>query len=206
VSTLLRRAPQQARGQRRIDAILDAAQQVLAEAGYQGATTNAIAARANTSIGSVYQFFPNKDAIMQALGLRYLEHCRGVFGPLLSPQAAALPLEEWLDRIVDALDTTQRTTIGFKELFCGAAATPELADVDDAMHHQFVLGLDGVLAQRAPALDPTRRRIRAEVCVRTTEALMALLAESAGERRALVLAEIKAILAAYLERPFDDVR
>jgi len=42
--------------------------------------------------------------------------------------------------------------------------------------------------------------------VRTTEALMPLLGESTGERRAQVLAEIKALLAAYLERLLDDAR
>src|SRR5690242_16463951 len=104
---MLRREPQQARGQRRIDAILDAAQQVLAEGGYEGVTTNAIAARAKMSIGSLYQFFPNKDAILQALGLRFLDRMGEIFAPLLSPAAAELPMDVWIDRIVDALDSCQ---------------------------------------------------------------------------------------------------
>jgi AcrR family transcriptional regulator len=190
----------QARGRRRVDAILNAAEQVLAEAGYDGASTNAIAARANTSIGSIYQFFPNKDAIMQAVGLRYLERCGGLFAPLLSAEAAALPMEEWIDRIVDTLDIVQSSNVGFKELFCSAATTAELADADNAMHRRYVDGLDSVLALRIPALDPERRLVCAELSVRTSEALMSLLADSTGDRRAIVLSEIKALLTAYMER------
>ena len=202
----MRRAPQQARGRRRIDAILDAAQQVLAESGYDSVTTNAIAARANTSIGSLYQFFPNKDAIMQALGLRYLDRVRESFAPLLSPPAAELPMEEWIDGIVDALDSAQQSNTGFKELFCSAATMPELADADNALHHQFVGGLDGVLARRLPGIDAARRLVSAEMCVRTVQALMPLLAGATGERRALVLAEIKTLLAGYMERTLADER
>lgn len=201
---MLRRAPQQARGRRRIDAILDAAEQVLAESGYDGATTNAIAARAHTSIGSLYQFFPNKDAIMQALGQRYIDRCSAAFAPLLSPVAADLPLDVWIDRIVDALDTTQKSNQGFKELFCSAATTPELAAADNAMHRQFIIGLESALAARMPHIDPERRLVCAEIGVRTAEAVMPLLAESTGERRAVVLAELKTLLSAYMERTLGD--
>lgn len=67
----MRRKPQQARGQRRVNTILDAASQVFSELGYEAATTNIIAIRANTSIGSLYQFFPNKEAILSAIATRY---------------------------------------------------------------------------------------------------------------------------------------
>src|SRR5581483_12103576 len=108
MSTVLRRLPQQARGQRRIDAILDAAEAVLVEAGFEGLTTNAIAKHAEMSIGSLYQFFPNKEAIVEAMGLRCLDRARGLFAPLLSPEAAALSMEDWIDGIIDSLDTMQQ--------------------------------------------------------------------------------------------------
>jgi AcrR family transcriptional regulator len=57
----------QARGQRRIDQLLDVAARVFAEVGFEAATTNGIAARAGVSPGSLYQFFPNKDAMAEAL-------------------------------------------------------------------------------------------------------------------------------------------
>ncbi|MYZ45595.1 TetR/AcrR family transcriptional regulator [Schauerella aestuarii] len=62
-----RKAPRQARSQATHDAILQAATQLLSCDGLKGFNTNAIAARAGTSVGSLYQYFPNKDALMLAL-------------------------------------------------------------------------------------------------------------------------------------------
>ena len=58
-----RRVPTQERARRRVARILDAAALVFAEQGFEAATMEDIAARAETSIGSIYQFFPNKLAI-----------------------------------------------------------------------------------------------------------------------------------------------
>ena len=62
-----RKAPRQSRAQATHDAILEAATQILSAVGLNGFNTNAVAARAGTSIGSLYQYFPNKDALMVAL-------------------------------------------------------------------------------------------------------------------------------------------
>src|SRR6185369_14096948 len=88
----LRRAPQQARGQRRVSKILDAADQIFAETGYEEATTNAIAIRANTSIGSLYQFFPNKHAILNALANRYRTKFIDVLGDIFGHESDRLQI------------------------------------------------------------------------------------------------------------------
>lgn len=62
-----RKLPRQARAQATHAALLEAAAQVLGRDGLSGFTTNAIAERAGVSIGSLYQYFPNKDALMLAL-------------------------------------------------------------------------------------------------------------------------------------------
>lgn len=62
-----RKRPKQDRSRATFDAILTAAAQVLAAVGYASATTNAIAERAGVSIGSVYEYFPSKDAIFACL-------------------------------------------------------------------------------------------------------------------------------------------
>lgn len=57
----------QARATRTVEAILEAAARILEERGLEGYTTNAVAARAGVSVGSLYQYFPNKDAVTLAL-------------------------------------------------------------------------------------------------------------------------------------------
>ena len=62
-----RKKPMQARSQVTYDAILDAAAQVLASEGYAGSTTNKISERAGVSVGSLYEYFPTKEAVFTAL-------------------------------------------------------------------------------------------------------------------------------------------
>ncbi|MBJ7332857.1 MAG: TetR/AcrR family transcriptional regulator [Solirubrobacteraceae bacterium] len=68
-----RKRPQQLRSQDTYDAILEAAAQLFECDGYLKTTTNGVAERARVSIGSLYQYFPNKDAMLYALGERHLE-------------------------------------------------------------------------------------------------------------------------------------
>src|ERR1700761_4676248 len=66
------RAPRRARGRARVAAILDAGAAVIAERGYAAATMTEIAARSATAIGSLYRFFPTKEALTDALLQRYV--------------------------------------------------------------------------------------------------------------------------------------
>jgi len=76
VPTLLkpgqRRQPKQFRSRLMVETILEAAHQVFAKQGFEAATTNQIAERAGISIGSLYQYFPNKDALI--LGVQKRHH------------------------------------------------------------------------------------------------------------------------------------
>lgn len=70
LQTNQRRAPSQARAQATCEAILEAATRILEELGEPALTTNRIAERAGVSIGTLYQYFPNKQAILVAIGRR----------------------------------------------------------------------------------------------------------------------------------------
>lgn len=62
-----RKQPRQARSRELVEALLDATARVLVRHGWDGATTNRIAERAGVSVGSLYQYFPNKEALAAAL-------------------------------------------------------------------------------------------------------------------------------------------
>jgi AcrR family transcriptional regulator len=97
-----RKTPRQERSQRTVEAILIAAAQVFADQGYAATTTNHIAVRAGVSIGSLYQYFPSKDAILLALAERHVEVA---FAKVLETvrEKREAPVSELLRALVDAL-------------------------------------------------------------------------------------------------------
>src|SRR5262245_22578633 len=84
---MLRKTPKQSRALFTMNAVIEATEQVLERDGFAGLTTNRVAERAGVSIGSLYQYFPHKEALLVALAERYL----------------ARDLEE-LERLVSAFD------------------------------------------------------------------------------------------------------
>jgi AcrR family transcriptional regulator len=98
----VRKLPKQARAQATVEAILTATEEVLVEVGYDRATTNAIARRAGVSIGSLYQYYPNKESLVTALCERHMTEIMG----LLVGEIAALrgrPLESAIHDLVVTL-------------------------------------------------------------------------------------------------------
>ncbi|NBB46667.1 TetR family transcriptional regulator [Rhizobium sp. CRIBSB] len=71
-SVFARKKPVQQRSLRMVETILEAAARILEKDGFEGLTTNAIAERAGISIGSLYEYFPNKEAILVAMARNML--------------------------------------------------------------------------------------------------------------------------------------
>ncbi len=97
-----RKAPRQARSRHTVDAILDAAARVFAQEGYAATTTNRVAEVAGVSIGSLYQYFPNKDALIVALHHRHSAQMRAVMTTVLDASSGA-SLRDSLAALVRAL-------------------------------------------------------------------------------------------------------
>jgi len=125
--TTMRRLPQQARGEQRIAAILQAAAQVFYEVGFDAATTDMIAQRAQTAIGSLYDFFPNKEGIAQRLCEQFCEDLRVLFEGILTDELAQVPLSQFIDDILDPLVQYHQTHPGFQALWLQSQGDPRLA-------------------------------------------------------------------------------
>jgi len=196
----LRRVPQQSRGQRRITAILDAAEALFAEVGYDATTTNAIAARAQTAIGSLYQFFPNKEAVLRALVARFLDEMRAVLDRALAGAAAApdLPPGAVLDRVLDPLLALRAARGRGLEVYLSTLRHGEVAAATRTLTEEIVTRVEALLAAHEPATAPARRRLRAQVIVETAKALLPLTSAPDGSPRPEAVAELKALLRAYL--------
>lgn len=109
VSELAAKAPQRRRGRDRVAALLDAAALVFARIGYEAATMTEIAATAGASIGSLYQFFPTKPVLADALYLREMEKLAGFLAQAGEDALAATPS---LDRVAERLFTALIAFVG----------------------------------------------------------------------------------------------
>ncbi|XRQ06646.1 TetR/AcrR family transcriptional regulator [Actinomadura welshii] len=96
-----RRIPRQDRSRQTVERILEAATRVLSERGYDGASTNRIAKAAGISNGSLYQYFPNKDAIVIAVLDRFADHLADRLGAEIEA-TMRLPWQEAGRTLLDA--------------------------------------------------------------------------------------------------------
>ncbi len=120
-----RKSPSQPRSERTVEAIVEATARILETQGLSGFNTNAVADKAGVSVGSLYQYFPNKDALVVALSTRE----RALLGVALGEaarQAASLPLEGALRRLAHTAIHRQ-------------LARPDLARVLDFEEQRLVL-------------------------------------------------------------------
>jgi AcrR family transcriptional regulator len=187
-----------ARGVQRIASILDAAETVFAEMGYDEATTNHIAAQAGISPGSLYQFFSNKEEIAQALATRYTEELQRTYDSVFSVEAASLPFSLWLDQVIDSLLMFHFAHPAFHILL----NTPVSSRVTSLTHAlpkelqaRFELGFQG----RAPTLSPTQLRLSATMSVQLFKATLLLVLQTEEAERRLLVHELKTVLHRYLE-------
>src|SRR6202040_1348374 len=112
------RAPLEPRrdvGRQRVAELLQAAAAVFQERGFEAATMVEIAARADANINSLYRFFPNKDAVAEALMSQYSEALRAEYDAIHAHAADATP-QELADILFDLLVKRHLQTRAFAAL------------------------------------------------------------------------------------------
>ena len=98
------RKPKQKRSLFTFEQILQGAAQVFEQHGYAKGTTNRIAERAGVSVGTLYQYFPNKDAILTELSIRHMAKAKDEVRRMLALQPAdASGLEPFLEELFRSL-------------------------------------------------------------------------------------------------------
>ena len=198
----LARTPRQARGQRRVDGILDAAESVIAEVGATDASINEIARRAGASVGSIYHFFPTKDAIVAALAERYAVGLQRVAVSIDEGTAATAraPLGKFVDALVGP----------FAEFFARNPAYLVLSRADGegqlraragesaAISTAFCATLETALARRFPDADVEDWSLRSSLLHALGEAVVSLMVHAQVEERDRLFGEFKRAVVAYL--------
>jgi AcrR family transcriptional regulator len=102
VRTTPRKRPRQDRSRATVDSILQATARVLVKHGFDGLTTNLVAQTAGVSVGSLYQYFPNKSALVGALIEKHVEHMTSLCLAELT-RVARLPMPEAIRSVIEVM-------------------------------------------------------------------------------------------------------
>ncbi|TAD78850.1 MAG: TetR/AcrR family transcriptional regulator [Oscillatoriales cyanobacterium] len=194
----MRKKPKQARSQARVDRILDVAEQLFTTEGYNATTTNAIAAQAGVPIGSLYQFFPDKNAIIGALAERYNDQMYELFTALHTVETAQLPLPAYVDRVVDTFDHFFVEHPGYSALFMPLQGLPELEAVDAAGDERLIHTYSEFFCRYYPVAEPETYTRVAFVLVKAIGNLLWLALGQAPNFRQALVVETKRLMVCYL--------
>jgi AcrR family transcriptional regulator len=189
------RAPKRQRGKQRVAELLVAGAAVFAEKGYEAATMTEIAARAGAPIGSLYQFFPSKDALADTL---VQNHVALLAADLEALEARARDID--VHALVEGLFSVLRGHPRER------AATLPLAEARmdertrrETFRHLLRKRIAAILRARSPALSAEAARDRSVVVLQLMKAASSLSDEVGLSGRAMALRELLALAVHYLE-------
>lgn len=181
----------QARGLRRMAEILDAAELVIAEVGYPDLTTNQVATRAGMSPGSLYQFFRNKDEILDGLVARYTDERREFWAERMASVTPDIPLEALVNSFVDESVAFKGSSPAYWALLYGSATGDRLAEASRRLHAAIAEQVAEMLVRRSPALDKDRALLMGTMAVSMVKAV---IPQNSPE----LVEELKVMLVGYL--------
>ena len=202
----MRRQPRQARSQERVDQILDVAEKLFISEGYNATSTKAIAAHAQIPIGSLYQFFPDKAAILYKLAERYNQQLHNLLMELDTPDRRRLPLSAYMEQVIDMVDRFFTDYPGYHAIFMSVQGSlPELESIDAAADSQLIQDLVMLLSQYSPELKSADYEAIAFVLVKVIGNLLWTSLSQEKLFRERILIETKRLILNYLENYFSRV-
>jgi AcrR family transcriptional regulator len=187
--------PVQSRSERRVASFLFHAEAVIAEVGYEATTMTEIASRAEASIGSLYQYFPNKETITVAVFRRYINELVTRWATL-STGADHLDPDRLGARIIEQFIEFASEHPGFFPIL----SAPVDLKKDPAARHRLREQFAALFLKKNPALGKAGAHQVAVAALGTVKGLIDLCSEARPRERLLLVAEYKVMLSAYLSR------
>ena len=193
-SSNLRRKPQLERGERRVAHLLETAAAVLTEVGYEAATMTEIASRAGASIGTVYQYFPNKEALVQALRNQYVAE-RVHRLEQLEEATATMTVAQMAHHIVELT----ACFVNEHPAYYAVVDAPVKYQRSSQARQQLREGIAKVFRSRKRGLSPETAFRMANVALQILKSMNALSVDADSQERQALAKEYKRVMAAYLE-------
>jgi AcrR family transcriptional regulator len=188
--------PKRQRGKQRVAELLAAGAAVFAEKGYAVATMTEIAARAKAPIGSLYQFFPSKEALADTLVQNYVALLTSDL-EALEAQARNLSTAALIDALFGVLRAHPQERAATQPL---AEARMDERTRRETFRYLLRKRIASILRARSPTLSAESARDRAIVLLQLMKAASSLTDEDGLSGRSAALRELQALATQYLEQ------
>ncbi|HEY1942388.1 MAG TPA: helix-turn-helix domain-containing protein [Roseiarcus sp.] len=185
--------PKRQRGRDRVAAILDAAAVVFTAKGYEGATMTEVAALAGAAIGSLYRFFPTKEALADALVARYGASLVNAFAEI-EQKAAELTPPDLADALIEVMQGHEPARSAAIEL---TDARADAVEVRTTLRGAVRAAIAGIVAKMAPRLPSRDAQAAATLLLHVLKSLRNLPRGEDGADARLAL-EARALVARYI--------
>ncbi len=196
-TTAARRQPMQERSQETVRRILDAAARLIEERPLDEITTNRIAEAAGLTIGALYRFFPDREAVIRAILLSFIERCRErVVAYLVEVKPATR--EVMADGLIDLYVDFMIEEPGFQALWFGGYLNVKAVDNDQTATLDLAHAIKNYLVTRLDNEDEPGLLMRIAVAVEGGGHLLEFAFRQKQFSRAAVITEVKRLVASYL--------
>ena len=193
LSNSIRVAPQQERSSRRLASFLDAAAELFVEVGYEATTMTAIAERSGSSIGALYNYFPDKQAVALTLLGQYAQEMEEQWRPLIE-QAKNLSHREFASLFIERITEIFQVRPAYLRLL----AAPIRLRRDPAAKRVLRANIANAFRAKNPSLSDERAVLAANVTLEMVRGLKKLYGEAGDKGKDLIVAEFKKVLTLYL--------
>ncbi|HEY3816356.1 MAG TPA: TetR/AcrR family transcriptional regulator [Polyangiaceae bacterium] len=197
-----RKKPRQQRSQDTVECILDATARVLCSTGYDRASTNRVAMAAGVSVGSLYQYFPSKEALVAALVERHVEQMTSLVTGKLAEVSTA-PLDVAVRTMIDSMFAAHAVDPKLHKVLI--EQVPRIGKLERivGVEREVEVLVAAFLEARRGELRRSRLEAAAFVVCNLVEAVThaAVLAELRDPRRSEVAAELTDMILRYLQSP-----
>ena len=193
-SSSVRVAPQQERSARRLAGFLQAAAELFSEIGFEATTMQAIADRRNSSIGALYNYFPDKQSVAATLLGRYAEELDWRLKSLME-HSEKLSTVQFAGLFIESIiDFAQE-----RPAYLNLLSAPIRFRRDPAARKALRTIIANAFLTKNPSLSAERSLLAANVAVQIVKGMINLYLESEAKTKPLVVAEFRRVLTFYLE-------
>jgi AcrR family transcriptional regulator len=194
LSSSIRVAPQQQRSVRRLAGFLESAAELFAEVGFEATTMQTIADRSGSSIGALYNYFPDKQSVATALLAMYAEKLQASL-ELLTAESEKLSVAQFAGSFIDLIAGFAKERPAWLNLHAASIHYRR----DPAARRALRSTIANMFRTRNPSLSSERALLAANIALQIVKAMRTLYSESEAKARPLIEAEFRKVLTSYLK-------